>query len=63
MVNMIDIPIDQNNNHLLFKNYVEYKQAVFMQAYKMSKRLINMFLTILTQHLYNKTEITKMRIK
>lgn len=43
MTYMMDIPIDQNNNCHLFKNNMEYAQAKFIQASKMSKKSMDIF--------------------
>lgn len=67
---MTDIPIDWDNNCLLFKNNVKYRWAKYMQASKMSKELIYMFfdnanLALMQQYLSHKNinEIKTLLIK
>lgn len=61
MIYIANIPIDQDNNCFLLRNNVIYAYAKFMQAGKMSKKLIDMFfnnldLIPIQQHLNQKNK-------
>lgn len=44
MAYMTDIIVDQDNNCILFKNNIKYVWEKFIQASKISKRSLNIFL-------------------